>query len=254
MVGGATTTGRSRPGANRRPSGCRDPALTAWSVRSHRYPRFDRIGRCACPWRSCRWRTCRRRGCSAASRFVSISRARAAPLVAAIARDGLTRGPQPEAARRWRRTWPARWCVDAAPCATPGIGCRRPRRSTARRRAGHPSDWCQAALVASLSLLCPSTDSSGVTLTLAAVRAGANRLSCPFRACGELTPEPGIRQACGVRDDEVRAVSGPRGCVPDGAVLRPSTRCGGHGVGWNPQWAVVPIPAEPARRHASWNV
>jgi hypothetical protein len=40
----------------------------------------------------------------------------------------------------------------------------------------------------SLSLFCHSKDSSGTTLTVAAMRAGANRLPCPFRACGELTP------------------------------------------------------------------
>jgi hypothetical protein len=177
--------GRSRAG---RPRGCRAPALIAWPVRSRTYRRFDRIGRCTCPRRSCLWRTCRRRGCSVPSRSASIPRAQAAPLVAAVARDGLTRGPHQEAAGRWRRTRPARWAGDAAPCATPGTGRRRPPRSTAHRRARDPSVWCQAALVVSLSLLRHSKDSSGVTVTLAAVRAGANRLSCPFRARRELTP------------------------------------------------------------------
>jgi hypothetical protein len=191
MVGGVTTEGCSRPGAHRRPHGCRDPALIACSVRSRTYRRFECIGWCACPWRSCLWRTCRRRGCSAASRSASMPGAQPAPLVAAVARDGLTQGPHLDCAGSWRRIRPARWSPDAAPSATPGTGRCRPRRLTARRRAGHPSVWCQAALVASLSLLCRSKDSSGMAFTLAAVRAGANRLSCPFRARGELTPTEG---------------------------------------------------------------
>jgi hypothetical protein len=35
--------------------------------------------------------------------------------------------------------------------------------------------------------------------------------------------------------------------------IRDASVAGPTGVGWDPQWAVVPIPAVPPRRHASWN-
>ena len=85
-----------------------------------------------------------------------------------------------------------------------------------------------------------------MTLTLAAMRAGANRLSCPFRARGELTPKPGIRQACRVRDDEARAVSGLRGRVPDGgcSTAQHTVRLG-MGSGGTHSGQCAPYPPSP---------
>jgi hypothetical protein len=119
-----------------------------------------------------------------------------------------------------------------------------------------------------------------MAFTLAAVRAGANRLSCPFRARGELTPTEGeascqvlmfgrngfAQPSPAVWTRSFAAGATARACSPAVTTLpldaQTRSRRRGlraqrgpwHGVEWDPQWAVVPIPTEPARRHASWNV